>query len=154
MNDIQITDVTENSARLRWASPEPHNAYVFDLAITLAHDHSLVLKQNVTGTERVIGGLRSGQKYLVFITGYLKSQPKVTYTGTFSTSKFLLVKYQHSLLFFLPNLRGKYGNKHVRKGEINQNERSQPWQRSVVSLLSRYPLSPFMKHWNSLANAK
>ncbi|XP_015723575.1 collagen alpha-3(VI) chain isoform X10 [Coturnix japonica] len=85
MNDIQITDVTENSARLRWASPEPHNAYVFDLAITLAHDHSLVLKQNVTGTERVIGGLRSGQKYLVFITGYLKSQPKATYTGTFST---------------------------------------------------------------------
>ncbi|XP_052531824.1 collagen alpha-3(VI) chain isoform X9 [Tympanuchus pallidicinctus] len=85
MNDIQITDVTENSARLRWASPEPHSAYVFDLTITLAHDHSLVLKQNVTGTERVIGGLRSGQKYLVFITGYLKSQPKVTYTGTFST---------------------------------------------------------------------
>uniref|UniRef100_A0A8C3LS19 Collagen alpha-3(VI) chain n=1 Tax=Chrysolophus pictus TaxID=9089 RepID=A0A8C3LS19_CHRPC len=85
MNDIQIADVTENSARLRWASPEPHSAYVFDLTITLAHDHSLVLKQNVTGTERVIGGLRSGQKYLVFITGYLKSQPKVTYTGTFST---------------------------------------------------------------------
>ncbi|XP_010711553.1 collagen alpha-3(VI) chain isoform X10 [Meleagris gallopavo] len=85
MNDIQITDVTENSARLRWASPEPHSAYVFDLTITLAHDHSLVLKQNVTGSERVIGGLRSGQKYLVFITGYLKSQPKVTYTGTFST---------------------------------------------------------------------
>uniref|UniRef100_A0A8C3LWH4 Collagen alpha-3(VI) chain n=1 Tax=Chrysolophus pictus TaxID=9089 RepID=A0A8C3LWH4_CHRPC len=80
-----IADVTENSARLRWASPEPHSAYVFDLTITLAHDHSLVLKQNVTGTERVIGGLRSGQKYLVFITGYLKSQPKVTYTGTFST---------------------------------------------------------------------
>uniref|UniRef100_A0A8C3GR91 Collagen alpha-3(VI) chain n=1 Tax=Cairina moschata TaxID=8855 RepID=A0A8C3GR91_CAIMO len=85
MNDIQITDITENSARLRWASPEPHNAYVFDLSITLAHDHSLVLKQNLTGTERVIGGLRGGQKYLVVITGYLKSQPKVTYTGTFST---------------------------------------------------------------------
>ncbi|KAM9189098.1 collagen alpha-3(VI) chain [Mergus octosetaceus] len=84
-SDIQITDITENSARLRWASPEPHNAYVFDLSITLAHDHSLVLKQNLTGTERVIGGLRGGQKYLVVITGYLKSQPKVTYTGTFST---------------------------------------------------------------------
>ncbi|NWZ27383.1 CO6A3 protein, partial [Asarcornis scutulata] len=85
-SDIQITDITENSARLRWASPEPHNAYVFDLSITLAHDHSLVLKQNLTGTERVIGGLRGGQKYLVVITGYLKSQPKVTYTGAFSTS--------------------------------------------------------------------
>jgi len=121
MNDIQITDVTENSARLRWASPAPHNAYVFDLAITLAHDHSLVLKQNVTGTERVIGGLRSGQKYLVFITGYLKSQPKVTYTGTFSTSKFLLVKYQHSLLFFLPNLRGKIWKQTCKEGR-NQSE--------------------------------
>ncbi|KAF1407296.1 Collagen alpha-3(VI) chain, partial [Spheniscus humboldti] len=84
-HDIQITDVTENSARLRWASPEPHNAYAFDITITLAHDHSLVQKQNLTGTEHVIRGLRSGQKYLVVITGYQKSQPKVTYTGTFST---------------------------------------------------------------------
>ncbi|CAN0127283.1 unnamed protein product [Bubo scandiacus] len=84
-HDIQITDVTENSARLRWASPEPHNAYTFDITITLAHDHSLVQKQNLTGTEHVIRGLRSGQKYLVVITGYQKSQPKVTYTGTFST---------------------------------------------------------------------
>ncbi|KAM7097024.1 collagen alpha-3(VI) chain isoform 2-T2 [Ciconia maguari] len=84
-HDIQITDVTENSARLRWASPEQHNAYAFDITVTLAHDHSLVQKQNLTGTEHVIRGLRSGQKYLVVITGYQKSQPKVTYTGTFST---------------------------------------------------------------------
>ncbi|XP_064308231.1 collagen alpha-3(VI) chain isoform X9 [Phalacrocorax carbo] len=84
-HDIQITDVTENSAKLRWASPEPHNAYTFDITITLAHDHSLVQKQNLTGTEHIIRGLRSGQKYLVVITGYQKSQPKVTYTGTFST---------------------------------------------------------------------
>ncbi|XP_065696588.1 collagen alpha-3(VI) chain isoform X7 [Patagioenas fasciata] len=84
-HDIQITDVTENSARLRWAGPEPHNAYVFDITITLAHDHSLVQKQNVTGTEHVVQGLRSGQKYLVVVTGYQKSQPKVTYAGTFST---------------------------------------------------------------------
>ncbi|XP_064371463.1 collagen alpha-3(VI) chain isoform X9 [Dromaius novaehollandiae] len=84
-NDIQITDVTENSAKLRWVSPEPSNSYVFEITITLAHDHSLVLKQNLTGTERIIGGLRSGQKYLVVITGYQKSQPRVTYTGTFST---------------------------------------------------------------------
>ncbi|XP_009984340.1 PREDICTED: collagen alpha-3(VI) chain, partial [Tauraco erythrolophus] len=84
-HDIQISDVTENSARLRWASPEPHNAYAFDITVTLAHDHSLVQKQNLTGTEHVIRGLRSGQKYLVVITGYQKSQPKVTYTGTFST---------------------------------------------------------------------
>ncbi|XP_030310048.1 collagen alpha-3(VI) chain isoform X5 [Calypte anna] len=84
-HDIQITDVTENSARLHWASPESHNNFVFDVTITLAHDHSLVQKQNLTGTELLIRGLRSGQKYLVVITGYQKSQPKVTYAGSFST---------------------------------------------------------------------
>uniref|UniRef100_A0A8C3RFA6 Collagen type VI alpha 3 chain n=1 Tax=Cyanoderma ruficeps TaxID=181631 RepID=A0A8C3RFA6_9PASS len=81
--DIQITDVTESSARLRWASSEPHNT--FDVTVTLAHDHSLVQRQNLTGTEHVIRGLRSGQKYHVVITGYQKSQPKVTYTGSFTT---------------------------------------------------------------------
>ncbi|KAM9550079.1 collagen alpha-3(VI) chain isoform 6-T6 [Guaruba guarouba] len=84
-HDIQITDVTETSARLRWASPEPHSAYTFEISIAAAHDHSLVQNQNLTGTEHIIRGLKSGQKYLVVITGYQKSQPKVTYTGTFST---------------------------------------------------------------------
>ncbi|XP_071290375.1 collagen alpha-3(VI) chain [Agelaius tricolor] len=82
-HDIQITDVTESSARLRWASPEPHST--FDVTVTLAQDHSLVQRQNLTGTEHVIRGLRSGQKYAVVITGSQKSQPKVTYTGSFST---------------------------------------------------------------------
>ncbi|XP_027561243.1 collagen alpha-3(VI) chain isoform X2 [Neopelma chrysocephalum] len=82
-HDLQITDVTESSARLRWGTPEPHQA--FDITVTLAHDHSLVQRQNLTGTEHVVRGLRSGQKYIVVVTGYQKSQPKVTYTGTFST---------------------------------------------------------------------
>ncbi|XP_059724120.1 collagen alpha-3(VI) chain isoform X8 [Haemorhous mexicanus] len=82
-HDIQITDVTESSARLRWASSEPHST--FDVTVTLAQDHSLVQRQNLTGTEHVIRGLRSGQKYVVVITGSQKSQPKVTYTGSFST---------------------------------------------------------------------
>ncbi|XP_065525684.1 collagen alpha-3(VI) chain isoform X2 [Lathamus discolor] len=84
-HDIHITDVTETSARLRWASPEPHSAYTFEISITAAHDHSLVQNQNLTGTEHIIHGLKSGQKYLVVVIGYQKSQPKVTYTGTFST---------------------------------------------------------------------
>ncbi|NXO05103.1 CO6A3 protein, partial [Rhinopomastus cyanomelas] len=85
-HDLQITDVTESSARLRWASPEPHGAaYAFDVAVTLALDHSLVQKQNVTGTEHVVRGLQGGQKYHVVVTGYQKSHPRVTYGGTFST---------------------------------------------------------------------
>ncbi|NXF50920.1 CO6A3 protein, partial [Oceanites oceanicus] len=115
-HDIQITDVTENSARLRWASPEPH-AYAFDITITLAHDHSLVQKQNLTGTEHVIRGLRSGQKYLVIITGYHKSQPKVTYTGTFSTSKYLLRKTHKHLFFHKIDTKNGKKKKHVREGE-------------------------------------
>uniref|UniRef100_A0A7M4EEQ5 Collagen alpha-3(VI) chain n=1 Tax=Crocodylus porosus TaxID=8502 RepID=A0A7M4EEQ5_CROPO len=85
-----ITDITETSAKLRWGNPEPQSAYVFDITVTSAHDHSLVLKQNVTGTERVIGGLRSGQKYHVVIIGYQKSQIKLNYMATFSTSKLVL----------------------------------------------------------------
>ncbi|XP_051479342.1 collagen alpha-3(VI) chain isoform X6 [Apus apus] len=83
--EIQITEVTESSARLRWASPEPTSTYTFDVTITSAQDHLLVQKQNLTSTEHLVQGLASGQKYLVAITGFQKSQPKVTYTGTFST---------------------------------------------------------------------
>uniref|UniRef100_A0A8C0G4P9 Collagen type VI alpha 3 chain n=1 Tax=Chelonoidis abingdonii TaxID=106734 RepID=A0A8C0G4P9_CHEAB len=89
-SEIQITDITENSAKLRWVNPQPQTLDFFDITITSAHDHSLVLKLNLTSTERVIGGLRSGQKYQVAITGFHKSKVKVTYMGTFSTSKFSL----------------------------------------------------------------
>uniref|UniRef100_A0A8C3HUR3 Collagen type VI alpha 3 chain n=1 Tax=Chrysemys picta bellii TaxID=8478 RepID=A0A8C3HUR3_CHRPI len=88
-SEIQITDITENSAKLRWVNPEPQTVDFFDISITSTQDHSLVLKLNLTSTERVIGGLSSGQKYQVAITGYHKSQVKVTYMGTFSTSKCL-----------------------------------------------------------------
>ncbi|XP_069472084.1 collagen alpha-3(VI) chain [Ambystoma mexicanum] len=85
-SDILVSDVTENSVRLRWVNRKPQHAYVYDITITSSRDHSLVLKQNITGTERVIGGLRSGHQYDVMITGYHKSQAKVTYVGTFSTN--------------------------------------------------------------------
>ncbi|XP_042308649.1 collagen alpha-3(VI) chain isoform X2 [Sceloporus undulatus] len=90
--EIQITDITENSAKLHWANPEPQHAYVYDITITSAHDNSLVLKLNLTGTERVIGGLGSGQKYHVIVTGYHNAQAKATYKGTFITKSMPLPK--------------------------------------------------------------
>ncbi|CAI5761852.1 collagen alpha-3(VI) chain isoform X1 [Podarcis lilfordi] len=90
--EVQITDITENSAKLHWVNPEPQHVFVYDITITSAHDHSLVLKLNLTGTERVIGGLRSGQKYNVFVTGFHNSQAKATYRGTFSTKSMPLPK--------------------------------------------------------------
>uniref|UniRef100_A0A8C0G868 Collagen type VI alpha 3 chain n=1 Tax=Chelonoidis abingdonii TaxID=106734 RepID=A0A8C0G868_CHEAB len=91
-SEIQITDITENSAKLRWVNPQPQTLDFFDITITSAHDHSLVLKLNLTSTERVIGGLRSGQKYQVAITGFHKSKVKVTYMGTFSTKSIQVPK--------------------------------------------------------------
>uniref|UniRef100_A0A674IRD5 Collagen type VI alpha 3 chain n=1 Tax=Terrapene triunguis TaxID=2587831 RepID=A0A674IRD5_9SAUR len=93
-SEIQITDITENSAKLRWVNPEPQTVDFFDISITSTQDHSLVLKLNLTSTERVIGGLRSGQKYQVAITGYHKSQVKVIYMGTFSTKSMPVSKAQ------------------------------------------------------------
>ncbi|XP_033028202.1 collagen alpha-3(VI) chain isoform X3 [Lacerta agilis] len=90
--EVQITDITENSAKLHWVNPEPQHVFAYDITITSAHDHSLVLKLNLTGTERVIGGLGSGQKYNVFVTGYHNAQAKATYRGTFSTKSMPLPK--------------------------------------------------------------
>ncbi|XP_063173916.1 collagen alpha-3(VI) chain isoform X10 [Candoia aspera] len=83
--EVQITDITENSAKLHWTIPEPQKVYVYDITVTSAHDHSLVVKLNLTSNERVIGGLRSGQKYDVAITGYHNTQAKATYRGAFNT---------------------------------------------------------------------
>ncbi|XP_058155826.1 collagen alpha-3(VI) chain isoform X3 [Dasypus novemcinctus] len=85
--EVQVTDVTENSAKLHWARPEPPGPYFYHLTVSSAHDQSLVLKQNLTGTDRVIGGLLSGQTYHVAVICYLKSQVRATYQGSFSTQK-------------------------------------------------------------------
>ncbi|KAK9410969.1 collagen alpha-3VI chain-like [Crotalus adamanteus] len=90
--DVQITDITENSAKLHWMIPELQKVYVYDIIVTSAHDHSLVVKLNLTSNERVIGGLQSGQKYHVAITGYHNAQAKATYKGTFNTKSMPAVK--------------------------------------------------------------
>lgn len=83
-----MSGITENSAKLHWERPEPPSPYFYDLTVTSAYDQSLVLKQNVTVTDRVIGGLRAGQKYHVAVVCYLRSQVRATYQGSFSTSKY------------------------------------------------------------------
>uniref|UniRef100_A0A2K5VG00 Collagen type VI alpha 3 chain n=1 Tax=Macaca fascicularis TaxID=9541 RepID=A0A2K5VG00_MACFA len=85
--EVQVSEITENSARLHWERPEPPSPYFYDLTITSAHDQSLVLKQNLTVTDRVIGGLLAGQMYHVAVVCYLRSQVRATYHGSFSTKK-------------------------------------------------------------------
>nr|XP_019596499.1 PREDICTED: collagen alpha-3(VI) chain isoform X3 [Rhinolophus sinicus] len=85
--EVQVSEITENSAKLHWDRPEPSSPYFYDLTVTSAHDQSLVLKQNVTVTDRVIGGLRAGHMYHVAVVCYLRSQVRATYRGSFSTKK-------------------------------------------------------------------
>ncbi|XP_057359373.1 collagen alpha-3(VI) chain isoform X2 [Manis pentadactyla] len=85
--EVHVSEITENSARLQWEKPEPPGPYFYSLAVTLAHDQSLVLKQNLTVTDRVIAGLLAGQTYHVVVVCFLKSQVRATYQGSFSTKK-------------------------------------------------------------------
>lgn len=83
-----MSDVTENSAKLHWERPEPPGPYFYDLTVTLAHDQSLVLRQNLSVTERAVGGLLAGHTYHVAVVCYLKSQVRAAYQASFSTSEY------------------------------------------------------------------
>ncbi|XP_054556155.1 collagen alpha-3(VI) chain isoform X3 [Talpa occidentalis] len=85
--EVHVSEVTENSAKLRWERPEPPSPYFYHLIITSAHDQSLVLRQNLSVAERTIGGLRAGHTYHVTVVCYLRAQVRATYHGTFSTKK-------------------------------------------------------------------
>lgn len=95
--ELQVFDVTDNSVRLSWASSDSLKPHVYELSVISLADGSLVLKQNVSSTERLIGGLASGQMYQVIITGQHKSLGLVTYQATFTTSKSLY----SCILFFV-----------------------------------------------------
>ncbi|XP_075036483.1 collagen alpha-3(VI) chain [Mixophyes fleayi] len=85
--DLQVLDVTENSVSLNWASADPLKNQDYELSVTSLSDQTLVLKQNVTGTEKLVGGLESGQLYQVTVTGQHKSHGVFSDQAIFSTSK-------------------------------------------------------------------
>ncbi|XP_043318003.1 collagen alpha-3(VI) chain isoform X3 [Cervus canadensis] len=85
--EVHVSEVTENSAKLHWERPEPPSPYLYNLTVTSAHDQAVVLKQNLTVTDRVIGGLLPGQTYHVTVICSLRSQVRAIYQGSFSTKK-------------------------------------------------------------------
>ncbi|XP_065773100.1 collagen alpha-3(VI) chain isoform X2 [Muntiacus reevesi] len=85
--EVHVSEVTENSARLHWERPEPPSPYSYNLTVTSAHDQAVVLRQNLTVTDRVIGGLLPGQTYHVTVICSLRSQVRAIYQGSFSTKK-------------------------------------------------------------------
>nr|XP_025840126.1 collagen alpha-3(VI) chain isoform X2 [Vulpes vulpes] len=85
--EVRVSDITENSAKLHWERPEPPSPYFYDLTVTSAHDQSLVLRQNLSATERAVGGLLAGHTYHVAVVCYLRAQARAVYQGSFSTKK-------------------------------------------------------------------
>ncbi|KAM4697336.1 collagen alpha-3(VI) chain [Rhinophrynus dorsalis] len=83
--ELQVTDVTENSVRLSWTSQDPQQPHLYDLRLISLTEKALVLKQNVTGTERLIGGLKSGHQYQVTLTGHHKNYGRITFQAAFTT---------------------------------------------------------------------
>uniref|UniRef100_A0A8C5LIL0 Collagen, type VI, alpha 3 n=1 Tax=Jaculus jaculus TaxID=51337 RepID=A0A8C5LIL0_JACJA len=109
LREVQVSEVTENSAKLHWERPEPPSSYFYDLTITSAQDQSLVLKQNLTVTDRVIGGLLAGQTYNVAVVSYLQSQVRAIYQGSFSTSKYASVAITLPLFLYICKLPKEVG---------------------------------------------
>ncbi|XP_060040109.1 collagen alpha-3(VI) chain-like isoform X2 [Erinaceus europaeus] len=85
--EVRVSQVTENSAKLQWDRPEPPSAYVCELSVTSAQDQQQVLRQNFTATERTVGGLRAGHTYQVAVLCSVRGQAHSFYQGVFSTRR-------------------------------------------------------------------
>ncbi|XP_054871199.1 uncharacterized protein col6a3 isoform X6 [Amphiprion ocellaris] len=68
--ELHISNVTSNSLKLRWSGPDPKLFVYFEVAVTRLHDHVLVLKTNVSGTELSVDNLESAQTYHAVVTAY------------------------------------------------------------------------------------
>ncbi|KAJ8350520.1 hypothetical protein SKAU_G00256500 [Synaphobranchus kaupii] len=83
--ELHVANVTSSSLRLRWASSDGKGVARYEVTVTLLKDHSLALQKNVTGTELLLEGLESAQKYLVVVAAYAQGKPVRTHKGIVST---------------------------------------------------------------------
>ncbi|XP_036395824.1 collagen alpha-3(VI) chain-like isoform X5 [Megalops cyprinoides] len=83
--ELHVANVTSNSLLLRWSSPDTKGTAHFEVIVTRLRDHTLVMRKNVTGTEMLLEGLDSAQKYHVVVTAYMQGKMMGTYKGIVST---------------------------------------------------------------------
>ncbi|KAK7939027.1 hypothetical protein WMY93_002353 [Mugilogobius chulae] len=65
---LHVFNITSNSLKLRWSSPDPKHFVYFEVVVTRLSDHVLVLKTNVSGTEITVDNLQSAQSYHAVVT--------------------------------------------------------------------------------------
>ncbi|XP_041857305.1 collagen alpha-3(VI) chain isoform X2 [Melanotaenia boesemani] len=68
--ELHVSNVTSSSLKLRWSSLEPKLFVYFEVVVTRLHDHVLVLKTNVSGTELYVDNLDCSQTYHAVVTAY------------------------------------------------------------------------------------
>ncbi|CAK6973621.1 collagen alpha-3(VI) chain [Scomber scombrus] len=68
--ELHVSNITSSSLKLRWSSPDPKLFVYFEVVVTRLHDHVLVLKTNVSGTELSLDNLKSGQSYHAVVSAY------------------------------------------------------------------------------------
>ncbi|KAG9339525.1 hypothetical protein JZ751_023667 [Albula glossodonta] len=83
--ELHVANVTSNSMRLRWTSGDTKGVGQYEVTVTRLQDHSLALRKNVTGTELLLEGLESAQKYHVVVTRQTQGKPTHTFKGIIST---------------------------------------------------------------------
>uniref|UniRef100_A0A3P8RUI4 Collagen type VI alpha 3 chain n=1 Tax=Amphiprion percula TaxID=161767 RepID=A0A3P8RUI4_AMPPE len=97
--ELHVSNVTSNSLKLRWSGLDPKLFVYFEVAVTRLHDHVLVLKTNVSGTELSVDNLESAQTYHAVVTAYTaEGQTVSTRKGIITTSKFLDTDMTHYFL--------------------------------------------------------
>uniref|UniRef100_A0A667ZZD3 Collagen type VI alpha 3 chain n=1 Tax=Myripristis murdjan TaxID=586833 RepID=A0A667ZZD3_9TELE len=81
-------NITSSGFKLRWSSPDPKLMVYFEVVVTRLHDHALMLKTNVSGTELSVDNLESAQVYHAVVTVYTaQGQIVTTRKGIITTSK-------------------------------------------------------------------
>ncbi|KAF7649882.1 hypothetical protein LDENG_00134560 [Lucifuga dentata] len=85
-DELHVTNITSSSLKLRWSGPDPKLFVYFEVVVSRLHDHTMVLKTNVSGTELAIDNLESGQSYHAMVTAHTAEGHVVsTYKGIITT---------------------------------------------------------------------
>uniref|UniRef100_A0A3Q3IUK5 Collagen, type VI, alpha 3 n=1 Tax=Monopterus albus TaxID=43700 RepID=A0A3Q3IUK5_MONAL len=89
-DELHVSNVTSNSLKLHWRSPDPKLFVYFEVVVTRLHDHALMLKTNVSGTELSVDNLESAQTYHAVVNAHTaEGQIISTRKGIITTSKCL-----------------------------------------------------------------
>ncbi|XP_068581291.1 collagen alpha-3(VI) chain-like isoform X2 [Cebidichthys violaceus] len=94
-DELHVSNVTSSSLKLRWTGPDLKLFVYFEVVVTRLHDHALVLKTNVSGTELSVENLESAQTYHAVVTAHTEEGLTVSTRKGIMTTKAADHKPEH-----------------------------------------------------------